>query len=63
MGKKVEILSVGTELLMGQIANTNAQYISQRLPEVGLGVFYPSWETIRNGLQNACITRFQEATL
>lgn len=39
---KVEILSVGTELLMGQIANTNAQYISKRLPEVGLGVFYHS---------------------
>lgn len=42
MPKKVEILSVGTELLMGQIANTNAQYISKRLPEVGLGVFYHS---------------------
>lgn len=42
MSRKVEILSVGTELLMGQIANTNAQYISQRLPEVGLGVFYHS---------------------
>ena len=24
-----EILSVGTELLMGQIANTDAQYISR----------------------------------
>lgn len=42
MLKKVEVLSVGTELLMGQIANTNAQYISRRLPEVGLGVFYHS---------------------
>lgn len=42
MLKKVEILSVGTELLMGQIANTNAQFISRRLPEVGLGVFYHS---------------------
>lgn len=42
MNKKVEILSVGTELLMGQIANTNAQFLSQRLPEVGLGVFYHS---------------------
>ena len=42
MQKKVEILSVGTELLMGQIANTNAQFISRRLPEVGLGVFYHS---------------------
>lgn len=40
--KRVEILSVGTELLMGQIANTNAQYISRRLPEVGIGVFYHS---------------------
>lgn len=39
---KVEILSVGTELLMGQIANTNAQFISRHLPEVGLGVFYHS---------------------
>ena len=26
-----EILSIGTELLMGQIANTDAQYISRRL--------------------------------
>ena len=31
-----EILAVGTELLMGQIANTNAQYISGRLPDVGM---------------------------
>lgn len=39
---KAEILAVGTELLMGQIANTNAQYISNRLPEAGIGVFYHS---------------------
>lgn len=39
---RAEILSVGTELLMGQIANTNAQYISRRLPEVGVGVYYHS---------------------
>ena len=37
---KAEILAVGTELLMGQIANTNAQFISQRLPDVGIGVYY-----------------------
>jgi nicotinamide-nucleotide amidase len=37
-----EILAVGTELLMGQIANTNAQYISSRLPDVGVGVYYHS---------------------
>ncbi len=39
---KVEVLAVGTELLMGQIANTNAQYISNRLPEIGMGVYYHS---------------------
>jgi len=37
-----EILAVGTELLMGQIANTNAQYISNRLPDVGVNVYYHS---------------------
>lgn len=37
---KAEILAVGTELLMGQIANTNAQFLSSRLPLLGIGVFY-----------------------
>lgn len=37
-----EILAVGTELLMGQIANTNAQYLSRRLNELGIGVYYHS---------------------
>lgn len=37
-----EILAVGTELLMGQIANTNAQYISKRLPDAGINVYYHS---------------------
>ena len=34
-----EILSVGTELLMGQIANTDAQYISRRLAELGIVLY------------------------
>ncbi len=37
-----EILAVGTELLMGQIANTNAQYISMRLADIGINVYYHS---------------------
>lgn len=37
-----EILAVGTELLMGQIANTNAQYISRRLSEIGINVYHHS---------------------
>ena len=34
-----EILSVGTELLMGQIANTDAQSISRRLSELGITIY------------------------
>lgn len=34
-----EIISVGTELLMGNIVNTNAQYISQRLADLGIDCF------------------------
>ena len=37
-----EILAVGTELLMGQIVNTNAQYITKRLNDVGVNVYYHS---------------------
>ena len=37
-----EIIAVGTELLMGQIANTNAQYISRKLAEYGINVYYHS---------------------
>jgi nicotinamide-nucleotide amidase len=35
-----EILSVGTEILLGEIANTDAQMISQTLSEHGINVFY-----------------------
>ena len=37
-----EILAVGTELLMGMIANTNAKYISEKLNEIGINVYYHS---------------------
>lgn len=37
-----EILSIGTELLMGQITNTNAKYISSKLCEIGVNVLYHS---------------------
>ena len=35
-----EILSVGTELLMGNIVNTNAQYISQKLCDLGINCYF-----------------------
>ncbi|MCM3469654.1 competence/damage-inducible protein A [Brevibacillus borstelensis] len=37
---KAEIIAVGTELLLGQIANTNAQFLSQKLAEIGVGVYF-----------------------
>ncbi|MCA0983256.1 competence/damage-inducible protein A [Halobacillus yeomjeoni] len=35
-----EIIAVGTELLLGQIANTNAQWISQQLAKIGMPVYH-----------------------
>lgn len=35
-----EIIGVGSELLLGQIANTDAQYISQKLSQLGINVFF-----------------------
>lgn len=35
-----EILSVGTEILLGDILNTNAQYLSQQLAGLGVNVYY-----------------------
>ncbi|MEG0766243.1 MAG: competence/damage-inducible protein A [Clostridia bacterium] len=35
-----EIVSVGTELLLGQIVNGDAQYLSRRLSEAGITVYY-----------------------
>ncbi len=35
-----EILCVGTEILLGDITNTNATYISQKLAEKGINVFH-----------------------
>ena len=32
---RAELVAVGTELLLGQIANTNAQWLSERLAEIG----------------------------
>lgn len=35
-----EIISVGTELLLGDIVNTNAQYIAKKLAHIGIEVYY-----------------------
>ena len=37
---RAELICVGTELLLGQIVNTNAQFISQKLAEIGIDVYF-----------------------
>ena len=37
--KSAEILCVGTELLLGDIVNTNAAFLSQKLAELGICVY------------------------
>ena len=36
----VELVSVGTELLLGNIVNTNARYLSEKCAMLGLSVYY-----------------------
>ncbi|XKE93483.1 competence/damage-inducible protein A [Metaplanococcus flavidus] len=35
-----EIIAVGSELLLGQITNTNARFVSGHLAEIGINVYY-----------------------
>ena len=37
---RVEIIGIGTEILLGQIANTNAREMSERLADVGVDVLH-----------------------
>ncbi len=52
--RRAELISVGTELLLGQITDTNATYICQRLAECGLPVYFR--QTVGDNFQ-----RVQEA--
>jgi nicotinamide-nucleotide amidase len=39
---KAEIIAIGTEILLGEIIDTNSAYIAQQLPELGIDLFYKS---------------------
>ncbi len=39
---RAEILSIGTELLLGQIVDTNAHYLAQRLADLGIDLLFIS---------------------
>ena len=53
-----EIIGVGSELLLGQIANTNAQFISSGLAEIGVNVYFhtvvgDNQERLRQAIETA----------
>lgn len=37
-----EIIAIGTEILLGDILNTNAQYLSRQLADMGISVYFQS---------------------
>ena len=39
---QAEIIAVGTELLLGQITNTNARFLSEQLNSLGISVYFHS---------------------
>ena len=58
----VEIISVGTEILLGNIVNTNAAYLSEKCAALGLSCYYQDvvgdneerlYETMRTALSRA----------
>ncbi|MBZ5750501.1 competence/damage-inducible protein A [Metabacillus rhizolycopersici] len=40
MNVRTEIIAVGSELLLGQIVNSNAQFLSSQLADLGMNVYY-----------------------
>ena len=38
--KRCEILCVGTELLLGDILNTNARFLAQEISQLGLDLYF-----------------------
>lgn len=51
---KAEIIAIGTELLLGQIVNTNAQYMAKELADLGVDVYF-------QGVVGDNMTRVKEA--
>ncbi|SFH25012.1 competence/damage-inducible protein cinA [Desulfotomaculum arcticum] len=54
-----EIIFTGTELLLGQILNTNAQYLQQELSAMGVDLFYQV--TVGDNLER-CATAIRQAS-
>ncbi len=37
---RAEIIAVGTEILLGDIQDTNSHYVATRLPALGIDLYY-----------------------
>src|SRR3990170_959090 len=48
---KAEIVAIGTELLLGQIVDTDAVYLAQRLAELGIDLYFKT--TVGDNLERA----------
>ncbi len=55
---KAEIISIGTELLLGQITDTNAPYLASELPRLGIDLY---WITQVGDNRNRLVEALQRA--
>lgn len=51
---KAEIICIGTELLLGQIVDTNAAYLAKELAELGIDLYHKS--TVGDNLERIIVT-------
>lgn len=54
---KAEIISVGTEILLGQITDTNASYLAYKLPELGIDLLWVTQVGDNPGRLKDCLER------
>src|SRR3712207_5895398 len=53
-GVVAEVVSIGTELLLGQIVDTDAAYLAQRLSALGINVYFRT--TVGDNRERAVFT-------
>ena len=54
---KAEIISVGTEILLGEITDTNASYIASQLPLLGIDLYWVTQVGDNLGRIEECLER------
>lgn len=59
---RAEIISIGTELLLGAIVDTNAAYVSRRLAEIGIDLYHRVTVGDNEGRIARCIEEALERT-